>query len=224
MPKRKTVMIVDDHPLFREGVKSLLGRHSSHEVVAEATTGEEALAKVAELKPDIVIMDISLPDSNGLDVTCAIRRTLPRTRVVILSVHLRVDFITRAFQSGASGYITKESASERLLECLESVSKGDLYMDPILHTAIVQNVMKSSAQKSVTHPCYSSLTPRELEVLRFLAEGLSAKEVAGKLYVSPKTVENHRSKIMKKLDLHTAVELVRYAAKFGMIDVSLWKK
>ncbi len=224
MPRRKTIMIVDDHPLFREGVKSMLGKRSPHQVVAEATTGEEALAKAYDLKPDIVIMDISLPDRNGLDVTCAIRRTLPKTIVVILSVHLRVDFVTRAFQSGASGYITKESASERLLECLDSVSKGDFYMDPVLHTAIVQNVMKSSAQKSVTHPCYSSLTPREQEVLRCLAEGLSAKEVADKLFISPKTVENHRSKIMRKLGLHTAVELVRYAARFGMIDVSLWNR
>lgn len=224
MPQKKTILIVDDHPLFREGVKSLVGRLSHYEVVGEATTGEEALAKAGELQPDLVIMDISLPDSNGLDVTCAIRRALPKTRVVILSVHLRVDFITRAFQSGAAGYITKESASERLLECLETVSRGDFFMDPSLHTAIVQSVMKSSAQKSITHPCYSSLTPREQEILRFLAEGLSAKEVAAKLFISSKTVENHRSKIMKKLNLHSAVELVRYAAKFGMIDVSLWKR
>lgn len=225
MGKKRTVLIVDDHPFFREGLKSLLANQSSYELVGEAGSGDEAFKKANQLSPELVIMDISLPDTSGIEVTRAIRSLLPETRVVILSMHLKVDYIVRAFRAGATGYITKESATERLFECLEAVSKGEYFVDSSLHYAVVQNLMKSSEQEAeTTDSGYGALTPREQEVMRLLAEGLSAKEVAEKLFISKKTVENHRSNIMRKLDLHSTVELVRYAAKFGLIDVDLWKK
>jgi DNA-binding NarL/FixJ family response regulator len=224
MAEKKTILIVDDHPFFREGLKSLLARDTTFEIVGEAATGEECLRKVTKLRPDLVIMDISLPDRSGLEVTREIRRQLPPTRVIILSMHLKVDYVTQAFQSGATGYVTKEAATEKLFECLESVLRGDYFMDPSLHHAVVEKLMFQTEDGAMNDAArYSGLTDREQEILRLLAEGLSAKQIADKLFISQKTVENHRSNIMRKLDLHSVVELVRYAAKFGLIDVNHWK-
>jgi DNA-binding NarL/FixJ family response regulator len=221
----KTILIVDDHPFFREGLKSLLARHPGFEVVGEADTGEMAFRKAKELNPDLVLMDISLPDGSGLDVTHAIRTSLPETQVVILSMHSKVDFISKAFRAGAKGYVVKESATERVVECLEAVSRGQHFMDPSLHHKVVDDVMKSREREAkMTDVGYNALTPREQEVMRLLAQGLSTKEISDKLFISRKTVDNHRSNVMRKLDLHTTVELVRYAAKFGLIDVAAWQK
>lgn len=225
MAEKKTILIVDDHPFFREGLKSLLAQDATVDLVGEAASGEECLKKAKKLRPDLVILDISLPDRSGLEVTREIRKQLPATRVIILSMHLRVDYVTKAFRSGATGYVTKEAAPERLFECIQCVSRGDYFMDPSLHHAVVEKLMAQTEQRAADEESgYSALTQREQEILRLLAEGLSAKEVADKLFISQKTVENHRSNIMKKLDLHSVVELVRYAAKFGLIDVDHWKK
>ena len=225
MDEKKTILIVDDHPLFREGLKSLLIRHSEFELVGEAGDGDDGLRKAKRLRPDLVVMDISLPDVSGIEVTRNIRELLPETKVVILSMHSKIDYITNAFQAGARGYIVKESATERLLECLEAVSKGERFMDSSLHYKVVENVMKSREQEAkLTDTGYNALTRREQEVMRLLAQGLSSKKIAEKLFISPKTVKNHRSNIMSKLDLHSTVELVRYAAKFGLIDVNAWQK
>lgn len=225
MGEKKTILIVEDHPVFREGLKSLLAEQSSYEVVGEAASGEEGLRKAKELRPDLVIMDIGLPDVSGIEVTRSIRQLLSETRVVILSMHLKVDYIVKAFRAGATGYVTKESATERLLECLESVSTGEYFMDSSLAREVVENLMRSDKQEmKVADGGYDTLTPREKEVMCLLAEGLSTKKVAEKLFISRKTVENHRSNILSKLDLHSTVELVRYAAKFGLIDVTKWKE
>jgi DNA-binding NarL/FixJ family response regulator len=139
-------------------------------------------------------------------------------------MHSKIDYIAEAFQAGATGYVVKESASERLLQGLKSVVKGDYYLDSSVSHAVVENLMKSPLKAAkITDADYASLTPREQEVMRFLAEGLSSKAVAEKLFISPKTVENHRANIMNKLGLHSTIELVRYAAKLGLIDVDLWK-
>ena len=225
MDEKKTILIVDDHPFFREGLKSLLARHSEFELVGEAGSGDDGLRKAKRLRPDLVVIDISLPDGSGIEVTRNIRELLPETRVVILSMHSRIDYITKAFEAGATGYIVKESATEKLLECLEAVSKGEHFMDSSLHYKVVEKLMKSREQEAkITDAGYNALTRREQEVMRLLAQGLSSKKIAEKLFISPKTVKNHRSNIMNKLDLHSTVELVRYAAKFGLIDVTTWQK
>lgn len=225
MGEKKTILIIDDHPFFREGLKSLLSRHSGYEVVGEAGNGDEGLRKAKELKPDLVIMDIGLPDADGIEVTRNIREFLSETRVVILSMHLKVDYITRAFRAGATGYVTKESATEMLFECLGAVLKGNYFMDASVSHAVAENLMKSGEPEAgVTDAGYDTLTRREREVMCLLAEGLSTKEIAEKLFISRKTVENHRTNILSKLDLHSTVELVRYAARFGLIDVDHWKK
>jgi len=222
--KRKTVLIVDDHPLFREGLKSLLARHSSFEVIGEAGNGNDGLKKAKKLMPDLVVMDISLPDQSGIEVTSKIRSLLPETRVIVLSMHTKIDYITEAFRQGATGYVVKESATEKLMECLELVSKGEYFVDSSLSHRVVKSLLESDEkERKITDDGYNTLTPREQQVMRLLAEGHSTKQIAENLFISPKTVENHRSNIMSKLELHSTMELVRYAARLGLIDVDLWK-
>ncbi len=224
MRKRKTVLIVDDHPLFREGLKSLLARHSSFEVIGEAGNGNDGLKKAKKLMPDLVVMDISLPDQSGIEITGKIRSLLPETRVIVLSMHTKIDYITEAFRQGATGYVVKESATEKLMECLELVSKGEYFVDSSLSHRVVKSLLESDEkERKITDDGYNTLTPREQQVMRLLAEGHSTKQIAENLFISAKTVENHRSNIMSKLEVHTIMELVRYAARLGLIDVDLWK-
>jgi DNA-binding NarL/FixJ family response regulator len=222
--KKKTILIVDDHPLFREGLKLLISRNPKFEVVAEAGNEREGLQMSKRLKPDLAIVDISLPDKSGIDLTRSIRSLLPGTRVMIVSMHSKIDYITEAFQAGASGYVVKESATDRLVQGLEAVSKGEYFLDTSLSHKVVKKLMQFPEKEAkITDARYETLTRREQQVMRLLAEGLSAKEIAEKLFISPKTVENHRANIMNKLDLHSNMELVRYAVKLGLIDVDLWK-
>ena len=224
MAEQKSIIIIDDHPLFREGLKTIISRDDRFKVVGEAGSGHEGLEMTKRLKPDLVIVDISLPDQSGIQLTRDLRRLFSETKILIVSMHSKIDYIAEAFQAGATGYVVKESASERLLQGLKSVAKGDYYLDSSVSHAVVENLMKSPLKAAkITDADYATLTPREQEVMRFLAEGLSSKAVAEKLFISPKTVENHRANIMNKLGLHSTIELVRYAAKLGLIDVDLWK-
>jgi DNA-binding NarL/FixJ family response regulator len=222
--EKKTILIVDDHPLFREGIKSLIMSHAEFEVVGEAENGKQGIQKAKKLKPDLVIMDLSLPDQSGIDVTRRIRSMLSETHIMILSMHSNIEYIAKAFQAGASGYVVKESAAERLVECLRTIAKGDYFLDASLSHKVVKNLIKADKKEAkITDFSYKTLTPREQQIMGLIAEGLSTKDIADQLFISPKTVENHRSNIMNKLDLHNTMELVRYAAKLGIIDVDLWK-
>jgi DNA-binding NarL/FixJ family response regulator len=178
-----------------------------------------------ELKPDLAVVDISLPDINGVQVTSEMRSILPDTSIMIVSMHSKIDYIAEAFQAGATGYVAKDSASDRLIQGIESVLKGDYFLDSSVSHQVVEKLMNFPVKDAkITDADYGSLTPREQEVMRLLAEGSAPKEIADKLCISPKTVENHRANIMKKLDIHSTMELVRYAARLGLIDVELWKE
>ena len=225
MTKKMRILIIDDHPLFREGIKTIINRDERFEVLDEAGTGREGVEKACNLKPDVVLVDISLPDETGMEVTRKIRKQLPDTRIMILSMHSKIDYIVESFQAGATGYVVKESAAERLAQGLVSVAAGEYFLDSSISQEVVAKLMQSPIKEAkVSDSSYSKLTPREQEIMRMLAEGMPKSNIADQLCISIKTVENHRTNIMRKLNIHNAMELVRYAAKLGLIDVDLWKE
>jgi DNA-binding NarL/FixJ family response regulator len=224
MAQKKTVLIVDDHPLFREGLKAIIGRAPRFEIAGEAGSAKEGFRLAKALNPDLALVDISLPDSSGIDLTRRIRGALSETRVLIISMHSNINYIAEAFQAGATGYIVKESAAERLLQGLDTVLAGDYYLDSAVSHQVVERILSFPKEDArITDGAYGTLTPREQEVMRLLAQGVSTKEVADRLFISPKTVENHRANLMGKLGLHSSIELVRYAARLGLIDIDQWK-
>lgn len=225
MTTKTRVLIIDDHPLFREGIKTIISRDGQFEVIDEAGTAQEGLEKTRRLKPDVAVVDISLPDGTGMDVARKIRSQSPETRIMILSMHSKIDYIVEAFQAGATGYVVKESASERLAQGLKAVTGGEYYLDSSISQEVVAKLMNSPVKEAnVSDSGYGKLTTREQEIMRLLAEGVPKAEIADQLCISIKTVENHRTNIMRKLNIHSAMELVRYAARLGLIDVDLWKE
>ncbi|NOY07994.1 MAG: response regulator transcription factor [Spirochaetes bacterium] len=224
MSEKKSVIIVDDHPAVREGLKSIIRENGNLEVIAETGNGEQGLLLIGKYKPDLVLLDLSLQNANGIELTRRISKDMPGTKVLILSVHSKVDYIKEAFLAGARGYIIKESAPDKLMEGIEKVLEGSYFMDSYVSHEVIEGILMGDTRVSQAKTdAYGSLSNREQQVLRFLAEGMQTKEIAEKLFISTKTVENHRSHIMKKLEIKSMVELIRYAAKIGLIDIDLWK-
>ncbi len=222
---KKTILILEDHPLFREGLKAIVESEGKYEVVGEAGDAKKGRRLAKKLNPDLILMDISLADQSGIRLTKEVLTFLPKSKVMILSMHSKVEYIIGAFQAGASGYIVKDSTSEKVLQGLESVAKGEYYFDSAIFPQLVDILLKLSAKDTaVADEAYNSLTEREQEVMVMLAEGHSLDHISARLFISPKTVKNHRASIMRKLDLHKFHELMRYATKIGLIDVDLWKE
>ena len=223
MIPKKTVVIVDDHPLFREGLKSIIRRDTRYEIVGEAGNGHDAMQVIGEQRPDLVLLDVALPDKAGLELISEIKKVSSKTIIMIISMHSKVDYIVKAFKAGATGYVVKDSAAERLLQGIDAVLRDEYFLDSSMSHKVIEKLMELPKEEArITDRGYDLLTSREQEILALLAEGLSAKEVAEKLFISPRTVENHRSSIMRKLDLHSNHELIRYAAKLGLIDMESW--
>ena len=218
------VVICDDHDIFREGLKSLLKTRVDLEIVGEAKNGLSAVSTVRELTPDLVIMDIAMPQQSGIEATKEIVSILPQTRVIILSAHSRKTFIMESLKAGARGYILKDSAGEKLMDAVSAVLKGECYLDSPVAARIVDEFVKLPESRTGEDDTPERLTDRERQILRLIVEGMTNKDIADKLCLSPKTVENHRARIMAKLDCHDVIGLVKYAIAAGLVDPDSWSR
>lgn len=211
------VLIADDHTILREGLRSMLERKNGLECVGEAGDGRSAVKMAKELRPDIVIMDVAMPDLNGIEATRQILAEMPEINVIALSMHASKGFIVAALNAGASGYLLKESAFEEMAGAISSVRKGEMYLSPGLTEIVaLEEISKSAGRQFVQR---SVLTNREREVLQLIAEGKSTKQTAAKLSLSVKTVETHRKQIMDKLNIYSTAGLTKYAIREGLTSV-----
>ncbi len=210
------VLLVDDHPLVLDGIEARLAQEPSVEVIGTANNGEQALALAAELKPDVVLMDISMPVMNGFEATERFREQMPDIRVLILSMHDDREYIMKLVRCGASGYVLKDVSSRELIHAIQTVSTGASYFSSGVSQTLFSAPAMTSAEPEPSLP--DPLTPRETAVLRAIAEGLSNKEIARQLDISVRTVETHRLNIKQKLDLQTTAALARYAIEKGLLD------
>jgi DNA-binding NarL/FixJ family response regulator len=211
-----TVAIVDDHNLVRQGIKAILEKVNYIEVVGEAADGQEAVTLINQLKPDVVLMDISLPSLNGVQVVAKIQAMNIATRIVILSMYSDTVMIRQALQNGAKGYLLKQSVTEELLLAIQAANRGEIYLSPAITKDLVLNSLVSSTGESSLD---NLLSLREQEVLQLIAEGYTNNAIAQSLAISVKTVEKHRTRIMEKLNVHDTAGLVRAAIKQGLIKI-----
>ncbi len=211
------VLIADDHAIVREGIKLILSREQDIEIVGEAGNGREALDLVAKLKPQVVVMDISMPEMGGIEATKQVKETWPKVNVLALTMHEDESYVFQLLKAGASGYVLKRGAAQDLVQAIRSAAKGEAFLYPSVARSVLQDYLKR-IESGDNRSRYDGLTDREREILALIAEGLSNQEIAQKLYISIKTVQTHRTHIMEKLDLHNRAQLVRYAIRKGLIE------
>lgn len=209
------LLVVDDHAVVRSGLKMLLENEQDVEIIAEAASAAEAMEAALRLKPNVILMDIGLPDLSGIDATRQIKHSLPDTSIVALTIHEDEEYFFKMLEAGASGYVPKRAAPEELLTAIRAAATGEVYLYPSLAKLLVRDYLEGG-RMSEERPA-SEITDREQEVLTYLAEGASNEEIADALVISPKTVARHRENIMRKLNLHSRAELVRYAIRKGII-------
>ena len=208
------VLLADDHAMFRAGIKALLEADGRITVVGEASTGDEAVDRARELRPDVVVMDLSMPDSNGLEATRRIVALGLDTKVLVLTVHAEEEYLVPVVDAGASGYLTKTSADTDLTEAINVVARGQVFLPPKATTLLLRRYKQAEAEDGVG---LHDLSTREQEVLALTAEGFSSTEIGQKLFISPKTVDTYRSRIRHKLGLTHRSELVRFALRVGLL-------
>jgi len=211
------IVIVDNHPIIRDGLKSLLESETDFKVVGFAGNGFEAVNLVRELSPEIVMMDISMPELNGIEATSRIKTEFPETNVIILSILGDSESIFRALKAGANGYLLKESVGQEVIYAIRSVLAGHRYLSQKVDDTVIDAYLNEKMEKNIESPL-ELLSQREREVLQLVAEGNGSKEIADKLFISPKTVETYRSRIMKKLNLKDITALVRFALRHNIIE------
>lgn len=210
------VLLADDHALVRGGIRALLNTIEGVEVVGEAGNGPDALRLVAELTPDIVLMDVTMPGLNGFEVLEQSKKQFPNIRIIILTVHDAGEYAIQALRAGAAGFLPKSAASNELQLAIEVVSRGETYVSGEVSRKTLLQLSQGLTGR--TGPM-ASLTPRQREILTLIAEGLSTKDISRRLNISVKTVESHRAQLMERLDIHDVASLVRYAIKMGLIEV-----
>ena len=216
--KKIRVLIADDHTLVRDGIRSLLALAADIEIVGEAADGREALEKVRRLMPDIVLMDLAMPIMGGLQATRRIRREFPATKVLALTQYDDSEYVIPVIEAGARGFVTKMSSSSELASAIQAVYKGDSFLSPSAAAALVDECQQRTTAEGEQDP-YQQLTDREREVLKLVAEGHTAREIAEVLVVSPKTVEWHKTSLMKKLNIHNKIDLIKFAIRKRVITL-----
>jgi DNA-binding NarL/FixJ family response regulator len=212
------VLIADDHEVVRRGLRGLIESHPGWRICGEATTGREAVEKSKELKPDVVVMDITMPELNGLDATRQILKAVPRTQVLILTIHASEQLVHDVVAAGARGYVLKSDAGRDLVAAIEALAHRKPFFTPTLTEMVLRGLGKPIAPGKEPMATHSPLSPREREIVQLLAEGKSNKEVATALNISVNTVETHRANIMLKLDLHSISDLVHYAIRNKIVE------
>jgi two-component system response regulator NreC len=216
------VIAADDHDIVRDGLRELINKQPDMTMVAIAQDGEEALEKARALHPDIMLVDIAMPGINGLGVINLIKEISPTTRVVVFSMYKRDAYVHQALTSGALGYVLKTSPTSVILDAIRTVHQGEYFLSHSVETGFIESYIKQCKKKSST-TAYDRLSEREQGVFRLMAEGRSIKEMANLLILSPKTIEKHRSNVMRKLGLSTVMATMKYAVKIGVIDPDLWE-
>jgi two-component system, NarL family, response regulator NreC len=210
-----TIVIADDHDIIREGIKSVLKTHPEYVVCAEAKDGEEAFECVSRLKPDILLLDVTMPKISGLDIIERVKRVSGRTKIIVITVHKLGAYVLKALRQGVSGYLSKDNVAEELIPALVRVSSGSTYLGASI-SDYISDVLKEPAQK--TGSFRDILNNREQDVLRLVAEGKTAKEIAETLFLSRRTVENYKNGILRKLNLHRTSDLIKYAIENKVVD------
>jgi DNA-binding NarL/FixJ family response regulator len=210
-----TLLLVDDHGIVRQGLRALLEPQTDLRLLGEAATGLQAVRQAERHQPDVVVMDLMMPDLNGIEASRQILKRCPGTRVLVLSMHSEVAFAAEAVRAGASGYVLKEACAEELVQAIRAVAAGKSYFSPPLDEGAISTYLRKAGRQPVDP--FATLTEREREVLQLTAEGLSGVAIAGRLFISPRTVESHRASLMRKLGLHNQKELVRYAVERGVL-------
>jgi len=210
--KSLRILLADDHELVRQGLRTLIEGQSGWQVCGEATTGREAVAKTRELKPDIVVMDFTMPELNGMEATRQIRAALPRTQVLILTMHESEELVREVLAAGARGYVLKSDAGRALVDALKALADQKPYFTSKISALVLEGYLNPITREN------AALTPREREIVQLVAEGRSTKELADRLGISPKTAETHRTNIMRKLNLHSVSEVVRYAIRNKLVE------
>jgi two-component system, NarL family, response regulator NreC len=209
------LLLVDDHAVVRSGLKMLLENEHDVQIIGEASSASEAIEATLRLKPNLILMDIGLPDLSGIDATREIKKRVPDVSIVALTIHEDEEYFFKMLEAGASGYVPKRAAPEELLTAIRAAANGQVYLYPSLAKLLVRDFLDGG--RATSEQTASELTDREQEVLTYLAEGASNEEIAQSLVISPKTVARHRENIMRKLNLHSRAELVRYAIRKGII-------
>jgi two-component system response regulator NreC len=214
---RTKILLADDHKIVRDGLRALIEKEPNMEVVAEACDGRTTVQRAKEFMPHIVILDVAMPDLNGIEAARQIVTDIAGVKIIALSMHSDRRFVIRMLESGASGYLLKDSAFEELSMAIKTVLSGKIYLSPAIAGVVVENVMRGSPQR--VSRVTAELTPREREVLQLLAEGRTTKKIASQLNVSVKTVETHRRQVMEKLDIHSVAELTKWAVREGLTSL-----
>jgi two-component system response regulator NreC len=215
MPDKTRVLIADDHTIVRSGVRLLLQAEPDIEVVGEALNGDEAIALAESLQPDVILMDIGMPVTNGLEATRQIKARFPEIRILVLTMHRSDEYFFEMLKAGASGYILKSAETNDLIHALRTVARGEVFLYPTMAKQLLTDYL--DRLKDEEGPGHVQLTPREKEILRLLADGFSNKEIADHLVVSPSTVHSHRTNLMAKLNLSSRHELIQYARERGLL-------